>query len=144
MESCCKPLPRVTKIGVFDAVESPMRLHRWTPCGVVRLLCTMISISERPPDVEDRVPGNWAYVVGMQNQTATGTLVERSTGYVMLVHLPEGYKPEQVRDVLAAKIKTLPDSLRLSLTRGQGPEMPDWKTVSVSVHAHGSEVDRSI
>ena len=38
------------------------------------------------------------------------------TGYVILLHLPEGYKPEQVRDAPAAKITTLPESLRLSLT----------------------------
>jgi len=50
-----------------------------------------------------------------QSQSAIGTMVERSTGYVMLL-LPDGYKPEQVRDALAAKIKTLPESLRLSLT----------------------------
>jgi IS30 family transposase len=47
----------------------------------------------------------------------------------MLLHLPDGYKPEQVRDALAAKIKTLPESLRLSLTWDQGPEMRDWKQV---------------
>ncbi len=41
------------------------------------------------------------------NLTAIGTLVERATGYTMLLHLPDGYKPEQVRDALAAKIKTL-------------------------------------
>jgi len=79
----------------------------------------MINISERPPEVEDRaVPGNWEgdLIIGKQNQTAIGTLVERRTGYTMLLHLPDGYKPEQVRDALAAKIKTLPDSLRLSLT----------------------------
>jgi IS30 family transposase len=79
----------------------------------------MINISERPLEVEDRaVPGNWEgdLVIGKQNQSAIGTLVERSTGYVMLLHLPDGYKPEQVRDALAAKIKTLPESLRLSLT----------------------------
>ena len=94
----------------------------------------MINISERPPEVEDRaVPGNWEgdLIIGKQNQTAIGTLVERSTGYVMLLHLPDGYKPEQVRDALAAKIKTLPDSLRLSLTWDQGPEMRDWKHVSI-------------
>src|SRR5471032_1173260 len=50
---------------------------------------------------------------------------------MMLLHLPDGYKPEQVRDSLAAKIKTLPDSLRLSLTWDQGPEMRDWKHVSI-------------
>jgi len=94
----------------------------------------MINISERPPEVEDRaVPGNWEgdLIIGKQNQTAIGTLVERRTGYTMLLHLPDGYKPEQVRDALAAKIKTLPDSLRLSLTWDQGPEMRDWKHVSI-------------
>jgi len=49
----------------------------------------------------------------------------------MLLHLPDGYKPEQVRDALAEKIKTLPTSLRLSLTWDQGVEMRDWKQVSV-------------
>ena len=94
----------------------------------------MINISERPPEVEDRaVPGNWEgdLIIGKQNQTAIGTLVERSTGYVMLLHLPDGYKPEQVRDALAAKIKTLPESLRLSLTWDQGPEMREWEHVKV-------------
>ena len=94
----------------------------------------MINIAERPPEVEDRaVPGNWEgdLIIGKQNQTAIGTLVERTTGYVMLLHLPDGYKPEQVRDALAAKLKTLPDSLRLSLTWDQGPEMRDWKHVAI-------------
>ena len=50
----------------------------------------------------------------------------------MLLHLPDGYKPEQVRDVLAAKIKTLPDSVRLSLTWDQGTEMRDWQHVTVA------------
>jgi len=94
----------------------------------------MINISERPPEVEDRaVPGNWEgdLIIGKQNQTAIGTLVERATGYVMLLHLPDGYKPEQVRDALAAKIKTLPESLCLSLTWDQGSEMNEWEHVSV-------------
>ncbi len=54
-------------------------------------------------------------------------MVERTTGYTMLVHLPDGYKAEQVRDALAAKIQTLPDTLRASLTCDQGSEMRDWK-----------------
>ncbi len=94
----------------------------------------MINIAERPAEVEDRaVPGNWEgdLIIGKQNQTAIGTLVERQTGYAMLLHLPDGYKPEQVRDALATKIQMLPDSLRLSLTWDQGPEMRDWKHVSV-------------
>ncbi len=62
---------------------------------------------------------------------AIGTLVERQTGYARLLHLPNGYQPEQVRDARAAKIKTLPESPRLSLTWDQGPEMRDWKHVSI-------------
>jgi len=71
-------------------------------------------------------------IIGRRNLTAIGTLVERSSGYTMLLHLPDGYAPEQVRDVLAAKIKTLPDSVRRTLTWDQGPEMRDWKQVAVA------------
>jgi IS30 family transposase len=95
----------------------------------------MVNISERPAEAADRaVPGHWEgdLIIGKQNQTAIGTLVERSTGYVMLVHLPDGYKPEQVAPALAVKIRTLPETVRRSLTWDQGPEMRDWKQVAVA------------
>jgi transposase, IS30 family len=95
----------------------------------------MINISQRPAEAADRaVPGHWEgdLIIGKANASAIGTLVERTTGYTMLVHLPDGYKPEQVRDALAAKIQTLPEILRASLTWDQGPEMRDWKHVSVA------------
>lgn len=95
----------------------------------------MINIAERPGEAGDRaVPGHWEgdLIIGKRNLTAIGTLVERTTGYTMLVHLPDGYKPEQVRDALAEKIQTLPEALRASLTWDQGPEMRDWKSVSVA------------
>jgi IS30 family transposase len=46
----------------------------------------------------------------------------------MLLHLPDGYKAQQVRDALSAKIQTLPQQLRASLTWDHGAEMRDWKT----------------
>ncbi len=95
----------------------------------------MVNISERPAEAADRaVPGHWEgdLIIGKQNQTAIGTLVERSTGYLMLVHLPEGYKPEQVAPALAAKIRALPRTVRRSLTWDQGPEMRDWKHVAIA------------
>jgi IS30 family transposase len=94
----------------------------------------MINIAERPAEAEDRaVPGHWEgdLIIGRKNLSAIGTLVERTTNYTMLLHLPDGYTPELVRDALAAKIKTLPDVLRASLTWDQGPEMGKWKQVAV-------------
>jgi len=95
----------------------------------------MINISQRPPEVADRaVPGHWEgdLIIEKQNLSAIGTLVERASGYAMLLHLPEGYRPEQVRDALARKIQTLPETLRGSLTWDQGPEMRDWHQVAVA------------
>ena len=94
----------------------------------------MINVSERPAEADDRaVPGHWEgdLIIGTKNLSAIGTLVERTTNYTMLLHLPDGYAPEQVRDALIAKIKTLPEVLRASLTWDQGPEMGRWKQVAV-------------
>jgi transposase, IS30 family len=95
----------------------------------------MINITERPAQADDRaVPGHWEgdLILGKNNLSAIGTLVERTTGYTMLVHLPDGYKTEQVRDALTQKIKTIPDILRASLTWDQGAEMGAWKEVSIA------------
>jgi transposase, IS30 family len=100
-----------------------------------RVLPDMINISQRPPEADDRaVPGHWEgdLLIGKANRTAIGTLVERSTGYAMLVALPNGYKAEHVAPALAAKIQTLPETLRHSLTWDQGPEMRDWKQIRVA------------
>jgi IS30 family transposase len=95
----------------------------------------MINIAERPAEADDRaVPGHWEgdLILGHNCRSAVGTLVERTTGYTMLVHLPDGYKAEQVRDALTKKIQTIPEILRASLTWDQGAEMRDWQQVSVA------------
>jgi transposase, IS30 family len=94
----------------------------------------MVNIVERSPEADERrVPGHWEgdLLIGKRNQTAIATLVERSSGFAMLVALPDGYKPEQVAPALARKVQTLPEALRRSLTWDQGPEMRDWKQVRV-------------
>jgi transposase, IS30 family len=99
-----------------------------------RILPDIINISQRPPEAADRaVPGHWEgdLLIGKRNATAIATLVERTTGFAMLVGLPDGYKPEHVAPALTAKIQTLPEALRRSLTWDQGPEMRDWKQVRV-------------
>ncbi len=100
-----------------------------------RVLPDMVNISERPAEALDRaVPGHWEgdLIIGKANASAIGTLVERSTGYTLLVPLTEGFKAEQVAPALAAKIQTLPDQLRRTLTWDQGVEMRDWKQVQIA------------
>ncbi|MBV8162598.1 MAG: IS30 family transposase [Acidimicrobiia bacterium] len=85
----------------------------------------MVMISERPAEVEDRaVPGHWEGDLLMgKGMRAIGTLVERSSRYVMLFRLPEGNGGEAVRRALAKRIITLPTELRRSITWDQGKEM---------------------
>jgi IS30 family transposase len=99
-------------------------------------------ISARPAEVDDRaVPGHWEgdLIIGL-NRSAIGTLVERTTRFTMLLHLPRmagygveprmkngpalaGYGAEAVRDAIASTIITLPEQLRQSLTWDRGKEM---------------------
>jgi IS30 family transposase len=101
-----------------------------------------VMISERPAEAADRaVPGHWEgdLILGL-GSSAIGTLVERTTRFTMLLHLPPmpghgsgpraknglalaGHGAEAVRDAIARTITTLPEQLRRSLTWDQGAEM---------------------
>jgi len=101
-----------------------------------------VMISERPAEAADRaVPGHWEgdLIIGLE-RSAIGTLVERTTRFTMLLHLPRmqgygieprtkngpalaGYGAVAMKDALAAKVTTLPDQLRRSLTWDRGKEL---------------------
>ena len=109
-----------------------------------------IMISQRPAEVDDRaVPGHWEgdLILGL-GSSAIGTLVERTTRFTMLLHLPRmeghgagpsikngpalaGHGAEAVRDAIARTITTLPQELRRSLTWDQGAEMAQHARLKV-------------
>jgi transposase, IS30 family len=91
-------------------------------------LRNMILISDRPPEIEDRaVPGHWEgdLIIGKGGRSAIGVLVERSSRYVVLLHLPHGRRAEDFRAALTRQVSKLPAELRRTLTWDQGKEMAD-------------------
>ena len=95
----------------------------------------MLLISERPAEVEDRaVPGHWEgdLIIGEDGLSQIGTLVERATRYVMLVHLPSTRTADVMAAALTKVIQTLPSELAKSLTWDQGIEMAKHPDVTLA------------
>jgi len=121
------------------ALRVPRARSRQRPGGHVT---PEVMISERPAEVEDRaIPGHWEgdLIIGT-DRSAIGTLVERTTRFTMLIHLPRmqgygiearvkngpalaGYGAEAMREALAAQMTTMPEQLRRSLTWDRGKEL---------------------
>ena len=113
-----------------------------------------IMISERPAEAENQaIPGHWEgdLIIGLDS-SAIGTLVERTTRFTMLLHLPRmaergrlrvkngpalaGHGAEAVRDAITSTIATLPDQLRRSLTWDQGAEMAQHAQLRIDTGLH--------
>ncbi len=95
----------------------------------------MVSISERPAEVEDRaVPGHWEgdLILGKNGRSAIGTLVERSSRFVVLLHLPKDHGPAAVEEAMIAATQRLPQTLWKTLTWDRGVEMRNHTRISVA------------
>ena len=95
----------------------------------------MVNIAERPPEADDRsVPGHWEgdLITGANNQSAVGTLVERSSGFCLLLHLPNGHDADAVEQAMIIQMSGLPETLRRTLAWDQGAEMANHARIAAA------------
>ena len=133
VETICQALYLQARGGLKREVQAAVRTGRTRRRPrrdpgqrTERFTDPMVMISDRPAEAEDRaVPGHWEgdLIIGEGGRSAIATLVERTTRYTMLVHLPGSHDAEAVRDALISTIPVLPAHLRGSLTWDQGAEM---------------------
>jgi len=98
----------------------------------------VITISQRPAQVADRaVPGHWEgdLIMGTGNTSAIGTLVERSTRFTILLHLPTDHTADAVATAMIAAMSELPAHLRRTITWDRGSEMASWTDIALELHA---------
>nr|WP_231114651.1 IS30 family transposase [Lentzea aerocolonigenes] len=116
------------------ALRRPRRQAQARRARAPQRIPDMVNISERPAEAEDRaVPGHWEgdMIIGKNQKSQIGTLVERTTRFCLLLHLP-GRDAATVRDAMIEATASLPDKLRQSLTWDQGQEMARHKEITVA------------
>ena len=94
--------------------------------------CDAFKISQRPADVEDcAVPRHWEsdLILGSANRSAVGTLVERSTGFTILLHLPVRHDADSVTQAMIREMGHLPEHLRRSITWDRGTELAVYERI---------------
>ncbi|WP_083034012.1 IS30 family transposase, partial [Mycolicibacterium insubricum] len=96
------------------------------------------TIRDRPAEAEDRaVPGHWEgdLILGKECASAIGTLVERSTRFTILLHLPVDHTAESVATTMIEAMSDLPQHLRRTITWDRGAEMARWRDIDMQLQA---------
>lgn len=96
------------------------------------------TISQRPAEADDRaVPGHWEgdLIVGKNSGSAIGTLVERTTRFVILLHLPIDHTAESVTEAMVREMGKLPEHLRRSITWDRGKEIAQYEKIRLDLKA---------
>ncbi|MEU8356367.1 IS30 family transposase [Nonomuraea sp. NPDC048882] len=132
MRACPETIYRALFAGLLGRKPGKLRTGRTRRKphrrGVPHLnkIKNMTLLAQRPLEVnERRTLGHWEgdLIIGRGQGSAIGTLVERVTRYIRLIHLPHGWKAPQVRNALITQTADFPEALRQSLTWDQGREM---------------------
>jgi IS30 family transposase len=114
------------------ALRKPRK--RTSAPGPQRGIPGMINIAERPPEADDRaVAGHWEgdLIIGKNQASQIGTLVERSSGFVQLLHLPNRRSADLVAEEIIKTMKALPEALRRTLTWDQGTELTQHARITL-------------
>ncbi len=132
MRACPETIYRALFAGLLGSRERKLRTgrvrRRRQRRGVPHKnrIPNMRPVQTRPAEASDRsIPGHWEgdLIIGRGQRSAVGTLVDRATRFVHLIHLPNGWKAPQLRDALATQIGGLPRGLLRTLTWDQGREL---------------------
>jgi IS30 family transposase len=132
MRACPETIYQALFAGILGPIAGKLRTGRQRRKRQRRgvptknKIANMRLLDQRPAEVtERRTIGHWEgdLIIGANMRSAIGTLVERVSRYVMLVHLPDGYTAPQMRDALTARLLDLPPAFRQTLTWDQGREL---------------------
>ncbi len=146
MQACPETIYQALYAGELGPLEGKLRTgrHRRKPqrrgVPTKNKIANMKLLDQRPAEVADRgQAGHWEgdLIIGPKMHSAIGTLVERVSRYVVLVHLPAGYTAPKVRDALTARLLELPCELRRTLTWDQGRELTLHEAIAA---ATGTEI----
>lgn len=116
--------------------RSGRRQRGGSPRGSAAAFANAFTIHQRPAQAEDRaVPGHWEgdLILGTGCASAVGTLVERSTRFTILLHLPGRHDAESVAEAMIREMRQLPDHLRRSITWDRGSELAAYERIQLAL-----------
>jgi IS30 family transposase len=122
------------QLSLKRPVRKPRGGRRVT--GTAAAYAEAFTISQRPAEAADRaVPGHWEgdLVIGAGGRSAVGTLVERSTRFTILLHLPGRHDADSVAAAMIQQMSQLPQHLRRSITWDRGPELAAYEHIQVQL-----------
>jgi IS30 family transposase len=132
MYACAETIYQALFAGVLGPIAGtlrtgrPRRKRQRRGVATKNKIANMKLLDQRPVDAAERTTiGHWEgdLIIGRNMHSAIGTLVERVSRYVVLLHLPDGYTAPRMRDALSARLLELPAALRETLTWDQGREL---------------------